>query len=119
MVAFSIILAFVLFQFSERSFILDAANFLNNLARSRTILANERTFLAYIRTAIMLAVSGVTLIKLFGDELYFFISGIILLPVAIAFVGFGFIRYREMCRYVTKISIQETGTINDNGNCAL
>jgi hypothetical protein len=67
----------------------------------------------------MLAVSGVTVIKLFGDELYFLISGIILLPVAVAFVVFGLIRYRAMCRYVTKITIQEEGTENDSANCSL
>ena len=98
---------------------MNAANVLNNLARSRTILANERTFLAYIRTAIMLAVSGVTVIKLFADELYFLISGIILLPVAVAAVVFGLIRYRAMCKYITNITIQETGTKNDSADCSL
>lgn len=34
------------------------------LALRRTHLANERTLLAYVRTAIMLAASGVTLLKL-------------------------------------------------------
>jgi uncharacterized membrane protein YidH (DUF202 family) len=35
------------------------------LALERTRLANERTLLAYTRTALMLFVSGVTLIKVF------------------------------------------------------
>lgn len=83
---------------------------LNDLARNRTILANERTFLSYIRTSIMLAVSGVTLIKFFGSELHFLIVGIALLPIAFAFVLFGFIHYRAMCRRIAKISIQEIGT---------
>ncbi|MFC2083438.1 DUF202 domain-containing protein [Bacteroidota bacterium] len=92
---------------------------LNNLARHRTILANERTFLAYIRTSIMLAVSGVTLIKFFGSELHFLIFGIVLLSVAFAFVGFGFIRYRTMCRGITKTTSQETGTESDKEDCTL
>ena len=75
---------------------------LNTLAMSRTILANERTFLAYIRTAIMVAVSGVTLIKFFGDEMHFLIFGIALLPVAFVIAGYGFWRYRTMCRRIVK-----------------
>ena len=82
-------------------------NILNNLARNRTVLANERTFLAYIRTAIMVAVSGVTLIKLFENEFFFLVLGIALISVAFAVVGFGFVRYRTMCKRITKTVGQE------------
>lgn len=34
----------------------------------RTDLANERTLLAYTRTALMVSVTGATLIKFFPDE---------------------------------------------------
>ena len=35
----------------------------DTLARDRTTLANERTLLAYVRTALMLGISGITLVK--------------------------------------------------------
>lgn len=37
----------------------------DHLAYDRTVLANERTLLAYMRTAIMLLVTGGTLLRLF------------------------------------------------------
>lgn len=40
----------------------------DRLALNRTVLANERTLLAYVRTAMMLAVSGFTLIQVFPGE---------------------------------------------------
>ena len=52
------------------------------LALDRTRLANERTFLAYVRTSIMVGVSGVSLIKLFPDSRFAQISGWALLPIA-------------------------------------
>jgi putative membrane protein len=85
---------------------------LNKLARHRTVLANERTLLAYARTAIMLAVSGITLIKFFGDGLYLMIIGITLLPVSFALMGFGFWRYRVMCKRIAK-----TDPESDSDNC--
>jgi putative membrane protein len=76
---------------------------LNRLARNRTILANERTFLAYIRTSIMFAISGVTLIKLFSTEYYIVILGYALLPVALINYIVGMLRYRKMCRRITNM----------------
>ena len=73
---------------------------LNRLARNRTVLANERTFLAYIRTSIMFAVSGITIIKFYADELYLLIGGVVLLAVGIACTGIGLVRYRTMGRLV-------------------
>jgi uncharacterized membrane protein YidH (DUF202 family) len=40
----------------------------DELALERTKLANERTFLAYARTAIMLGISGGTVLKLFATS---------------------------------------------------
>lgn len=40
----------------------------DDLAVTRTRLANERTLLAYVRTSIMLAASGATVIKFFGEQ---------------------------------------------------
>jgi putative membrane protein len=80
---------------------------LNRLARNRTILANERTFLAYIRTSIMFAISGVTLIKLFSTEYYIMIIGYALLPVALLNYIVGMLRYRKMCRRITEMEDHE------------
>jgi putative membrane protein len=87
---------------------MNASNILNKLARNRTVLANERTLLAYVRTAIMLAVSGITLIKFFENELYLMITGVALLPIALASVAFGFWRYRIMCKRITKTNPEST-----------
>jgi putative membrane protein len=68
----------------------------NELATQRTVLANERTFLAYVRTAIMILVSGITLIKLLGKDPVMFITGLVLLPVGLATGLTGFIRFRKL-----------------------
>jgi inner membrane protein YidH len=75
---------------------------LNKLARNRTVLANERTFLAYIRTSIMFAVSGITLIKFYGRQTHFLFGGIVLLAAAVAFAGLGFLKYRAMGKRVAR-----------------
>jgi len=90
---------------------------LNNLAKNRTILANERTFLAYIRTSIMLAVSGVTIFKFFGADWHYVTFGIALNVVAIAFVIFGFMRYKKMCRNITKSTMQMADMNEDDKGC--
>lgn len=74
----------------------------DNLARERTMLANERTLLAYVRTSIILAVSGVTVLKLLGDELHFLIIGIVLIPVAIFVALFGYFRFSRMRARIEK-----------------
>lgn len=63
------------------------------LAVDRTALANERTLLAYLRTAIMLGVSSVSLIKLFPDSVYAFAAGIMIGPLAIFVAILGIRRY--------------------------
>jgi putative membrane protein len=75
---------------------------LNRLARNRTVLANERTFLAYIRTSIMFAISGVTLIKFFTGEFSIVMIGYILLPIAIINFFVGLIRYNKMIKRITE-----------------
>ena len=78
------------------------------LAKDRTLLANERTFLAWVRTAIMLGVSGVTLIKLLGHEISFMIIGVILLPAAGTAVLLGYLRFLSMRRQISdKIRLAE------------
>ena len=50
----------------------------DHLALDRTRLANERTLLSYFRTAIMLAVSGVTLTNLYPGSTFALVGGSLL-----------------------------------------
>jgi putative membrane protein len=63
------------------------------LAIDRTRLANERTLLAWLRTALMLFVTGVTLIKLFEGVLALEVLGVALLPTSAVAAGYGLRRY--------------------------
>jgi putative membrane protein len=63
------------------------------LAIDRTRLANERTLLSWIRTALMLLVSGVTLLKLFEGVLVMEVLGAVLIPAGILTAGLGVRRY--------------------------
>lgn len=70
----------------------------DQLAIDRTRLANERTFLAYARSAIMLFISGVTLVKLFGDDTVVVRLGIALIPASLGIVLLGAARFQRMRR---------------------
>ncbi len=70
------------------------------LAMDRTRLANERTLLAWLRTALMLLVSGVTLIKLFEGVRTLEILGFSLIPVSILVAAWGVRRYLQTCRLI-------------------
>jgi putative membrane protein len=63
------------------------------LAIDRTRLANERTLLAWLRTGLMLSVSGVTLIKLFEGLPLLEITGYALIPCGFFAVAFGLYRF--------------------------
>jgi putative membrane protein len=63
------------------------------LAIDRTRLANERTLLAWVRTAVMLLVSGITLLKLFEGIWPLEALGVVLIPVALIAVAIGLRRY--------------------------
>lgn len=67
----------------------------DHLAVDRTIMANETSFLAYIRTALTLAVAGVTLLKIFHDPYIEVVGWVFLGLAALLFVN-GAIRYGEM-----------------------
>ena len=62
-------------------------------ALDRTKLTNQRTMPAHLRTAIMLLVSGVTLIKVFHSETVVVISGIALLPISLIVAGIGLVSF--------------------------
>jgi len=70
------------------------------LALSRTRLANERTLLAWLRTALMLLVSGITLIKLFEGVKPLEILGAILIPVSMLVAALGARGYIKTCRLI-------------------
>ena len=69
----------------------------DRLALIRTQLANERTLLAYLRTAIMLAATGGTLLKLFGSDLVAVVSGWALIALAAAVGVIGAKRFHALC----------------------
>ncbi len=72
----------------------------DELAASRTYLATERTFLAYVRTAIMLGVSGVTLVKLMSSQAELVVLGYALMPLAAAVAVVGLVRFIRTRRFV-------------------
>jgi len=69
------------------------------LAAYRTVLANERTFLAYIRTILVMAGGGVSLIKLF-DHIVFQVLGWILLFLSIVLFVIAIVRFRRMRKLI-------------------
>ena len=77
------------------------------LALDRTMLANERTLLAYLRTAIMLFISGITIIKLFEQVLAMVVLGYTLLPLSLITAVFGYVRFHKVNKII-KTSNEET-----------
>ncbi len=71
------------------------------LAIDRTRLANERTLLSWYRTALMMLVSGITLLKLFEGILLMELLGGVLIPLSIGVAVWGSRRYLQ-----TRKSIQ-------------
>ena len=70
------------------------------LAIDRTRLANERTLLAWVRTAVMLLVSGMTLLKLFEGVWSLEVLGAILIPLALVVGVIGLQRYFKTCSLI-------------------
>ncbi len=69
----------------------------DELAIDRTRLANERTLLSWLRTALMILVSGITLLKLFPGVITLEITGGVLIPVSFLVAGLGVHRYWRTC----------------------
>lgn len=67
----------------------------NRLAQIRTDLANERTLLAYGRTSLMMAASGATVIKFFGDSRELYFTGIALIVLGGMIGTIGIARFRS------------------------
>jgi putative membrane protein len=76
------------------------------LALERTHLANERTLLAYLRTALFLGVTGLTLLKFFGDNPAYVLTGYALLPLAIFVVVVGMVRFRAVRKGLARVGSQ-------------
>jgi putative membrane protein len=66
------------------------------------LLANERTFLAYLRTAIMLAASGVTMFKILGRERTYFVLGIAVAALSVLVAFFGYVRFEIMRKRIAE-----------------
>ncbi|MCM2371695.1 DUF202 domain-containing protein [Aporhodopirellula aestuarii] len=73
----------------------------NELALFRTDLANERTLLAYGRTALMMAGTGGTLIKFFGDSRDMLLLGFLLLALGAVVFVIGAIRFFQMKKKIS------------------
>ena len=79
----------------------NASSSSQNLALVRTDLANERTLLAYGRTALMVAGTGVSLVKFFPLSQLFQILGwsFVVIGVAVGAIGLSrFVRLRRRLR---------------------
>ncbi|HFD13587.1 MAG TPA: DUF202 domain-containing protein [Crenotrichaceae bacterium] len=65
----------------------------DHLAYDRTLLANETTLLAYLRTAMALLAAGATLFRLFSEDPFFQILGMIMLVLGVLIAGIGVFRF--------------------------
>jgi putative membrane protein len=81
------------------------------LAVDRTFLANERTLLAYMRTAIMLFISGITIIKLFSETSIMVTLGYSMLPVSFLVAIIGSYRFRKIKRMIQVSNDMDTNQI--------
>jgi len=73
-----------------------------DLAIARTNLANERTLLAYLRTAFVMAVSGVTVIKFFGDETSWLVTAYALIALGMMLLAAGIVRFFRWKRRLSR-----------------
>lgn len=75
----------------------------DHLAYDRTILANETTLLAYLRTAMALLAAGATLFRLFPQDAYFQVLGIIMLILGLIIAGIGAYRFISITKRLKKL----------------
>lgn len=71
------------------------------LASERTDLAIDRTILAYIRTAMTTVVVGISLIKLFNEDLFRFL-GFVLIITSVSLLIIGLFRSYKLKREIKK-----------------
>jgi putative membrane protein len=70
----------------------------DHLAYDRTILANETTLLAYLRTAMALLAAGATLFRLYSDDAFFQVLGIVMLVLGVLIAAVGIHRFFAMSK---------------------
>lgn len=73
------------------------------LALDRTRLANERTLLAYLRLAIMIAVSAVSILKLLPQDPTLVLIAWAMLPFALFLTVIGAVRSRRLARSLQEL----------------
>lgn len=80
----------------------------DELALDRTQMANERTLLSYVRTAIMLVISGGTLLKLFGSDFPNLIAAWSIIGLGLLVAGWGGWRFRRVRHHLSDIVPSDT-----------
>jgi putative membrane protein len=72
----------------------------DHLAVDRTKLANQRTLLSYIRTTLMLAATGITVIKIIppGDILFY--AGLVIAAISPLFIVVGIYSYKKTMKNI-------------------
>ncbi len=96
---------------------LDDSMLRDRLARDRTVMANERTFLAYIRTALIFAISGATILKLFGSSRIDLMCGYTLIAAGVVTGVIGIAKFisikRDMNRLATPDRSAESAPVRE------
>jgi putative membrane protein len=82
----------------------------DTLAIDRTKLANERTLLAYLRTAIALVLAGLTFLKVFAQDSFYFGLGLVFIGCGLGVVLFGVYRFTKKKRKVSHYADAYTPT---------
>lgn len=72
----------------------------DELAIDRTLLSNERTLLAYLRSAVALMITGVTIIH-FAGRPWFLAIGFICIPGAMLISLIGLLRFGKMNKAIS------------------
>jgi putative membrane protein len=76
----------------------------NQLAVQRNELANERTFLAYARTSIMGFVTGVTLFKLYPENMAMLVLGSVSIAASVVIAMAG--AFKSIRRYKSLLTFR-------------
>lgn len=85
----------------------NALKLVDILALDRTRLANERTLLAYTRSAFALLIAGISLAKVFPEDLTLMILGVSFITLAPLLLSTGIYRaYRFQQRWQTYFNIR-------------
>lgn len=82
------------------------------LALDRTHLANERTFLAYLRAAIMLGVSSISILKLLPDEPALVVLAWVMLPASLLLALIGTIRSARLAKSLRQLEQSSSSSTN-------